>query len=104
MDLYEFYYMLLELPGADLLIYETVKVNSYNPGKTFNENLKETEDLMSFYKQEFQRFLDEENKGLDPYYQTTLDSFSDEEIREMMSEGKPPTKEEIEKSNKRMKD
>lgn len=104
MDLFEFYYMMVELPGADLLIYETVKVNCYNPGKTFTENLKEVEELMNFYKQEFQSFLDEENKGRDPYEQVTLESFSDEEIREMVSEGKPPTKEEIEKSKKRIQD
>lgn len=104
MDLFEFYYMLVELPGADLLVYETVKVNSYNPGKTFTENLEEVEDLMKFYKQEFQAFLDEENKGRDPYEQVTMDSFSDEEIKEMVSEGKTPSTEDIEKSKKRMQD
>lgn len=102
MDLFEFYYMMVELPGADLLIHETVKVNCYNPGKTFTENLKEVEDLMKFYKQEFQSFLNEENKGRDPYEQVTMDSFSDEEIKEMVSEGKTPSTEDIEKSKKRM--
>ena len=104
MDLFEFYYLMMELPGADLLIYETVKVNSYNPGKTFTENLKEVEDLMNFYKQEFQSFLDEENEGVSPYEQITMDSFSDEEIKEMVSEGKTPSTEDIEKSKQKIKD